>query len=106
MHSQQRTAQDLPQEHARNALLEHLQTGIVARRIQVTVVDGTGQHAQVVVEAAPLGIDDHLTGGLVIEGALHVLELGDLLEFLHVGTVGARPEDRAQQGARLTWRSV
>ena len=106
VHREQSATQDLTQEHARDTLLEHLHTGVVAVGVQLVVEDGAGQHAHVVVKATPFGVDDHFTGGLVVVGALEVFELGDILELLDVGAIGTGSKDGSEESAGLTGRGI
>lgn len=91
----QRAAQELAEEHAGHALLEHLHARVVRLPVQLLVVLGVGQHAEVVVEAAPFGVDDHLARRLVDAPVGVVRELGDALQVLNVRAVRPRAEDGA-----------
>lgn len=106
VNSKQGTAENFTQEHAGDTLFKHLDTGVVALGIEIAVVNGVGEHAELVVEATPFSVDDHLTSGLVEVSILHVVQLGDSVELLNVGTIGTGTKDGAQESASLAGGSV
>lgn len=99
--------ENLAQEHTGYALLEHLDAWVHGLLVELNIVGGVRQSAQRVVERTPFGVDNHLAGGsVVLAGVFALGELGDLIELLDVGAVGAGAEDGTEQCASLAGRGV
>ena len=67
------------------------------------VVGCVGQNGELVVKAAPLGVDNHLPSAVIDIASVcaHVLELCDLVKLLDVSTVGAGAENGTKKSAGL-----
>lgn len=103
MQRQDSQAQQLAEEHAGDALLEHLDARVDGGGVEVPVVGGGGEDGELVVEGAPFGVDDHLARGVVV---FPLEALLDIRQFLDVRAVGARAEDGAEDGGRLAGGGV
>lgn len=91
-------SQDLAEVHAGNTLLVHLNAGVGGGLIELDIPWCVGEDLEVVVERTPLGVDDHLTGRVIVLAGQGLLELGELLD---VSSVGAGTKDSTEDGTAL-----
>ena len=71
-----------------------MDSGVNRVLVKLNIVRAVGQSAERVVEAAPLGVDNHLSSRLVVYTTVLVLgELGDFVQLLDVGSVSTGSEN-------------
>ena len=98
VHVQNSEAEELTEEHARDALLKHLDPGIDGGLVESDVVLGGRQNLELVVEGTPFSVDDHLSCGFVVVALQRFLDVG---QFLNIGAVGSSTENGTKKGSGL-----